>query len=76
MPNTVVDRLYRLRQQKREVSQYVLDPSQFAAKVKVYAGRGAGLLRSAQGRVRAAREGQAGICAISVPRGDCKAASR
>jgi peptidyl-prolyl cis-trans isomerase D len=35
VPNTVVDRLYRLRQQKREVSQYVLEPSQFTAKVKV-----------------------------------------
>ena len=35
MPNTVIDRLYRLRQQKREVSQDVLDPSQFTAKVKV-----------------------------------------
>jgi peptidyl-prolyl cis-trans isomerase D len=35
MPNTVIDRLYRLRQQKREVSQNVLDPSQFQAKVKV-----------------------------------------
>jgi peptidyl-prolyl cis-trans isomerase D len=35
VPNTVVDRLYRLRQQKREVSQYVLDPSQLIAKVKV-----------------------------------------
>jgi len=35
MPNSVIDRLYRLREQKREVSQYVLDPSQFTAKVKV-----------------------------------------
>jgi peptidyl-prolyl cis-trans isomerase D len=35
MPNTVIDRLYRLRQQKREVSQDVLDPSQFTVKVKV-----------------------------------------
>ena len=35
VPNTVVDRLYRLRQQQREISQFVLDPSQFAAKVKI-----------------------------------------
>jgi len=35
MPNAVVDRLYRLRQQQREVSQYALDPAQFAAKVKI-----------------------------------------
>jgi peptidyl-prolyl cis-trans isomerase D len=35
LPNTVVDRLYRLRQQQRELSQFVLDPSQFSAKVKV-----------------------------------------
>jgi peptidyl-prolyl cis-trans isomerase D len=35
VPHSVVDRLYRLRQQKREVSQFVLDPSQFTAKVKV-----------------------------------------
>jgi peptidyl-prolyl cis-trans isomerase D len=35
MPNTVIDRLYRLRQQKREVSQNVLEPSQFTAKAKV-----------------------------------------
>jgi peptidyl-prolyl cis-trans isomerase D len=34
MPASVVDRLYRLRQQKREVSQFVVDPSQFLAGVK------------------------------------------
>ncbi|HTS51707.1 MAG TPA: SurA N-terminal domain-containing protein [Burkholderiales bacterium] len=35
VPRTVVDRLYRLGQQKREVSQFVLDPSQFTARVKI-----------------------------------------
>jgi peptidyl-prolyl cis-trans isomerase D len=35
LPNTVVDRLYRLRAQQREISQFVLDPSQFAAKIKI-----------------------------------------
>ncbi len=35
VPHAVVDRLYRLRQQKREVSQFALDPSQFTTKVKV-----------------------------------------
>ncbi len=35
LPNTVVDRIYHLRQQQREISQFVLDPSQFTAKVKV-----------------------------------------
>jgi peptidyl-prolyl cis-trans isomerase D len=35
LPNAVVDRLYRLRAQQREISQLVLDPSQFAAKVKI-----------------------------------------
>jgi peptidyl-prolyl cis-trans isomerase D len=35
LPNTVVDRLYRLRQQQREVSQFVLEPTQFAAKIKI-----------------------------------------
>lgn len=35
LPNTVVDRLYRLRQQQREVSQYVLDPTHLIGKVKV-----------------------------------------
>jgi peptidyl-prolyl cis-trans isomerase D len=35
LPNTVVDRLYRLRLQQREVSQFVLDPSQFTANVKI-----------------------------------------
>jgi len=35
VPQAVVDRLYRLRGQKREVSQFVLEPAQFAAKVKV-----------------------------------------
>jgi len=35
LPNTVVDRLYRLRQQQREISQFALDPSRFAAKVKI-----------------------------------------
>ena len=35
LPNTVVDRIYRLRMQKREVSQFTLDPSQFTAKIKV-----------------------------------------
>ncbi len=35
LPNTVVDRLYRLRAQQREISQFVLDPAQFAQKVKI-----------------------------------------
>jgi len=35
LPNTVVDRIYHLRQQQREISQFALDPSQFTAKVKV-----------------------------------------
>jgi len=35
LPNTVVDRIYRLRMQKREISQFTVDPSQFTAKVKV-----------------------------------------
>jgi peptidyl-prolyl cis-trans isomerase D len=35
LPNTVVDRIYRLRLQQREISQFALDPSQFTAKIKV-----------------------------------------
>jgi peptidyl-prolyl cis-trans isomerase D len=35
LPNAVVDRLYRLRAQQREISQVVLDPSQFTAKVTI-----------------------------------------
>ena len=35
LPNSVLDQLYRLRQQQREVSQYIVDPSQYAAQVKV-----------------------------------------
>ena len=61
MPNTVIDRLYRLRQQKREVSQYVLDPSQFTAKVKVTPEEVQAYYDGAQDRVRAAGEGQAGV---------------
>ena len=34
VPNAVVDRLYRLRNQQREVSQHIVDPSQFASQVK------------------------------------------
>lgn len=35
LPNAVVDRLYRLRKQQREVSQLVLEPGQYAGQVKV-----------------------------------------
>ncbi|HXX11649.1 MAG TPA: SurA N-terminal domain-containing protein [Burkholderiales bacterium] len=35
VPQAVVDRLYRLAREKREVSQYVLEPAQFTAKAKV-----------------------------------------
>ena len=35
VPASVMDRLYRLRAQEREVSQLVLSPEQFAGKVKI-----------------------------------------
>jgi peptidyl-prolyl cis-trans isomerase D len=35
LPNAVIDRLYKLRKQQREVSQLVLEPGQYAAQVKV-----------------------------------------
>src|SRR3954451_20275451 len=35
LPNAVVDRLYKLRKQQREVSQVVLEPGQYASQVKV-----------------------------------------
>jgi peptidyl-prolyl cis-trans isomerase D len=35
LPNAVVDRLYKLRKQQREVSQVVLEPGQYATQVKV-----------------------------------------
>jgi peptidyl-prolyl cis-trans isomerase D len=35
LPNAVVDRLYKLRKQQREVSQLVLEPGQYAGQVKV-----------------------------------------
>jgi len=35
MPTTVLDRLYKLRQQQREVSQAVFAPAQFTAQVKL-----------------------------------------
>jgi peptidyl-prolyl cis-trans isomerase D len=35
LPNAVVDRLYKLRKQQREVSQIVLEPAQYAAQVKL-----------------------------------------
>jgi len=35
MPTTVLDRLYKLRQQQREVSQAVFAPAQFSAQVKL-----------------------------------------
>lgn len=35
MPATVVERLYRLSKQQREVSQHVLEPGQFTSRVKV-----------------------------------------
>ena len=50
VPSAVVDRLYRLGQQEREVSQAVFSPEQFAASAKVEPERGAGLLRGQQGR--------------------------
>jgi peptidyl-prolyl cis-trans isomerase D len=35
LPNAVVDRLYKLRKQQREVSQLVLEPGQYAGQIKV-----------------------------------------
>ena len=35
LPNAVVERLYKLRKQQREVSQVVLEPAQYAGQVKV-----------------------------------------
>ncbi|MEO8631476.1 MAG: SurA N-terminal domain-containing protein, partial [Betaproteobacteria bacterium] len=35
LPNTVLDRLMRLRQQQREVNQYVLEPAQFVPQIKI-----------------------------------------
>ena len=34
MPNAVVDRLYRVHNQQREVSQHIIQPAQFTAQVK------------------------------------------
>jgi peptidyl-prolyl cis-trans isomerase D len=35
LPNAVVERLYKLRKQQREVSQVVLEPAQYAGQVRV-----------------------------------------
>ncbi len=60
-------------QQQREISQFALDPSQFAAKVKISPEEAKAYYESPQGRVRIAREGQAGICHL-VP--GCRVESR